>query len=115
MNAKELGIKIRARRKELGYTILDLARLTGLTHPTIGAIENATNNYRNDSLVRILKVIDLDLSEKSVDKVIEPIQHVDDAVQTALSALSRIRGVTQVAISINGTANGNTYTKTFSK
>jgi transcriptional regulator with XRE-family HTH domain len=62
--AKELGDRLRARREELGLSLRDLERKTGVDNGTIVRIEQgAFSAPRPDKLSRIADALDLSLAD----------------------------------------------------
>ena len=61
MNFKDIGARIRARRKKLELTQEKLAEKTGLTDTYIGAIERATSTCSIQTLVKIAEALNLSM------------------------------------------------------
>lgn len=61
MNTKELGKKIRARRKVLNLTLGELSEYTGLSRTTISDVELGKTNPRFDILNQILRYLNLEM------------------------------------------------------
>ena len=112
MNAVELGKQIRARRKSLGLTIQDLARQTGLSRPTIGALERAEKSSNNSTIIKVLSVLDLSTDTPSVQA---PEQSLESEVVKHLEQILALATVENVSISVGGTENGVVYAKTYRK
>jgi y4mF family transcriptional regulator len=62
MTPKELGQRIKERRRRLGITQADLARLASCSKPSVIAAENGKPTLRLDKLMAILQVLGLRLS-----------------------------------------------------
>jgi transcriptional regulator with XRE-family HTH domain len=60
-NAQTLGTLLKSRRKELGITQMDLAKLCNLSHTGIGRIESTQNDVRLETLLKLSKVLGLTL------------------------------------------------------
>ena len=58
----QLGNLIRMRRKELGLTQAALADKVGLRQATISQIETGSNATRLGTLLRVIAMLDLDLT-----------------------------------------------------
>jgi transcriptional regulator with XRE-family HTH domain len=58
-NARELGIVIRRRRLEAGWSQTDLATASGVTRPTVAAVESGKDTARVGLALRILGALDL--------------------------------------------------------
>ena len=58
----QLGNLLRTRRKELGLTQAALADKVGLRQATVSQIETGSNATRIDTLLRIIAMLDLDLT-----------------------------------------------------
>ncbi|MCF7807063.1 MAG: helix-turn-helix domain-containing protein [Candidatus Marinimicrobia bacterium] len=61
MNAKELGKRIKQRRKTLGLTIRELADLTGLSKTTISQVEQGSGNPTLEVLFEIFEYLNLEM------------------------------------------------------
>jgi y4mF family transcriptional regulator len=61
MDAKHLGNKIRDRRKALGITQADLARLAGCSIPSVIAAEEGKPTLRLKILIDLAQVLGLHL------------------------------------------------------
>ena len=59
MDAKQLGIRIGALRKERGLTMRQLAERTGVSHGQISRLENGKQGFRSDTLLRIARALDV--------------------------------------------------------
>ena len=68
--AIQLGNLVRERRKALGLTQAALADKVGLRQATISQIETGSNSTRIDTLLRVIAMLDMDLT-------IGPRQRVD--------------------------------------
>jgi HTH-type transcriptional regulator/antitoxin HipB len=66
----QLGNLVRERRKALGLTQAALADKVGLRQATISQIETGSNSTRIDTLLRVIAMLDMDLT-------IGPRQRVD--------------------------------------
>ena len=62
MNNKEIGNKIRHRRKVLGLTIRELADISGMSKTTISQIEQGTGNPTLEILHRIFTYLNLEIT-----------------------------------------------------
>ena len=62
MNNKEIGNKIRQRRKVLGLTIRELADISGMSKTTISQIEQGTGNPTLEILHRIFTYLNLEIT-----------------------------------------------------
>lgn len=51
----KIGQLLKSKRLQNNLTKMDLAKLTGLTRPTIDAIENANKSYNIDSYIIYLE------------------------------------------------------------
>lgn len=58
MSTDGLGAAVRARRSEVGLTLVELARRTELSHPFLSQIENGHAQPSIDSLYRIARALD---------------------------------------------------------
>ena len=58
----QLGNLVRTRRKELGLTQAAPADNVGLRQATVSQIETGSNAVRIDTLLRIIAMLDLDLT-----------------------------------------------------
>jgi transcriptional regulator with XRE-family HTH domain len=58
---KKIGAEIRARRKRLDMTQLDVAEMTGLQRQTISRVESGNSSVTIASVERIAAVVGLDL------------------------------------------------------
>lgn len=116
MNAVELGKQIRARRKSLGLTIKDLSRQTGLSHPTIGALERAEKASNNSTIIKVLSVLDLSTeAEKPARPEWAKEINLESEIVKHLEQILAIATVENVSISVGGTESGVVYTKTYRK
>ncbi|MEE8338750.1 MAG: helix-turn-helix domain-containing protein [Xanthomonadales bacterium] len=61
---ESIAAAIRARRKQLGMTQLDLAEITGLQRQTIGRVEAGNGAVTIATVARIAAVVGLDLMVK---------------------------------------------------
>ena len=61
MNFSEIGARIRSKRLELKLTQEQLAEKTGLTDTYIGAIERATSKCSIETLVKLSKVLNINM------------------------------------------------------
>jgi transcriptional regulator with XRE-family HTH domain len=57
-----LGQRVRELRKQLGKTLQDIGRLTGLSKSTLSKIENGTLSVSYDNLVKLAKGLSIDLA-----------------------------------------------------
>lgn len=112
MNAVELGKQIRARRKSLGITIQQLSNMTGLSTPTIGALERAEKASNNSTVIRVLKVLDLPTEAEKPEKAVKSI---DSAIEQHIEQIMSLPTIEGVTISIAGTDNCIAYAKTYRK
>lgn len=55
----ELGALIRLRRKELGYTQLDVSDMTGFSPRLIGEVERGKEHVGTDKVLRLLDVLNM--------------------------------------------------------
>ena len=62
MDFVEMGKRIKIKRLELKLTQERLAELTNLTDTYIGAIERATSKCSLETIVKIAKILDLDMN-----------------------------------------------------
>lgn len=58
---ERIGVAIRARRKQLGMTQLDLAEIAGLQRQTISRVEAGNGAVTIATVARIAAVVGLDL------------------------------------------------------
>ena len=115
MNAVELGKQIRARRKSLGITIQELSKMTGLSHPTIGALERAEKASTNATIIRVLKVLDIPIEAKAEKPAKAETPNFESEIAKHIEQILSIPTVDSVTISISGTDNGIGYAKTYRK
>lgn len=64
---KEIGEALKARRKRLGWTLEHVAEQAGIRIATLSEMENGAG-FRSETLLAVLKVLDLELSVKKVVK-----------------------------------------------
>lgn len=57
MNGNRIGRRLAALRKELGFTMRDLAELTGLSQGHISRLENGRQGFRARTLIRIAEAL----------------------------------------------------------
>lgn len=62
MTSKEIGQRIRQRRRMLGINQTDLARLASCSKPSVVAAESGKPTLRLDKLMAILQVLGLRVS-----------------------------------------------------
>ncbi len=67
---------IRKRRKELGYTLMDMEELSGITERTIRKMESGNLNVKFDSFLTILNLLGLQF-----DVTIKTMEGKKDAVK----------------------------------
>jgi transcriptional regulator with XRE-family HTH domain len=92
----EIGLRIRSRRNELGFTIRELARRTGLSASFISQVEHNKTNVSLDSLRQIAEHLETSihyffsdpLPEISYKTAVTPCE--DDSVQTNVMAYSPV-------------------------
>lgn len=60
--AKQIGARLRNRRKGLGLSLEDLSRLSGSTVPTLSHIERGTRDVKLSTLVSLATALRMDLS-----------------------------------------------------
>jgi transcriptional regulator with XRE-family HTH domain len=60
----EIGQRVIEERNKRGWTQADLAVKSGLSQARVSEVENATRDYRFDTIERILKVLKLTLVTK---------------------------------------------------
>jgi len=66
-DAKILGLAIRARRKELGYTQAYLSAFTGLSVSFISDVERGKPTAEIEKVIRLINILGMDISiEKRV-------------------------------------------------
>lgn len=65
MNDFNLGLFIKEHRKEAGLTQLELANLAGVGKTTVFDIEKNKETVRWDTLLAILKVLNIEVQFKS--------------------------------------------------
>lgn len=68
-----LGERVRERRKELGFSLEELAARTGLTASFLSLIERNINNPSLDSLYRIAEALDVPPFYFSADAITSPV------------------------------------------
>ncbi|MCH7772014.1 MAG: helix-turn-helix transcriptional regulator [Bacteroidetes bacterium] len=64
MHQKELGIKIKERRKFFNLTQIDLAEITGIGRRSLQMIEAGKGNPTLEQLIKIFDVLGLELELK---------------------------------------------------
>ena len=57
--AVEIGARIAARRKQLGWTQEQAAERSGLSHQFFACVERGLKNIRAESIIRISKAMDI--------------------------------------------------------
>lgn len=104
-----MGIDFRQRRKELGYTVEELAEKSGVSRGTIKNIEARRCNPRSYNIEAIIKALDLDITyrdyyihlhgedENSSDKISE----IDKNVEDKLSKVDKIYFANKYEESLN--------------
>ena len=58
-----IGMRIRKKRKMLGWTMMDLAFETEIDYRQIGRIERGETNFTIGTLIRICKVLNIKLKD----------------------------------------------------
>ena len=61
-DAKILGLAIRARRKELGYTQAYLSAYTGLSISFISDVERGKPTAEVEKVIRLINILGMDIS-----------------------------------------------------
>lgn len=59
----EIGARIRKKRKALGWTMMDLSFETEIDYRQIGRIERGETNFTVLTLLRIVKVLGMNLKD----------------------------------------------------
>lgn len=62
MNREKIGKKVKSKRLLLKMSYYELAKRSGVTIQQLHAIEDSTKSYRVDTLLKILPVLELELS-----------------------------------------------------
>ena len=97
-------------------TIQDLARQSSLSHPTIGALERAEKASNNNTIIRVLKVLDLPTeAEKPAKPEWAKEISIESEIAKHLEQILGLATVENVSISVGGTENGVAYAKTYRK
>lgn len=63
MDSAEIGALIKARRKELGLTLQEVQRLSGINNGNLSKIENGKQSLTNDTMRSLFKALKLPLTE----------------------------------------------------
>ena len=61
-NVKELGIRIKAKRKALGYTQSDISERTGLSASFISELENCKETAEVGKVLLLLSILGLNVN-----------------------------------------------------
>jgi transcriptional regulator with XRE-family HTH domain len=92
VNVKELGQMVKRRRKELGMSLRELAKVTGISPSTLSRIENNTGKPDADNIARLASWLGIPVdrilhSETEVKPVIYyPDESVPEIVEAHLRA-----------------------------
>lgn len=89
--------RLRAERKRLGYTLADVAKVTGISPSHISRIERGVNSLTLSSLVRIVGALDMEpaklFEEMGYDFAPDPPAYPED-LSTYIFNLRKTRGMT---------------------
>lgn len=99
--ARRLGAKIRLLRKEGGLTLVELARLTGLSHPFLSQIERGRARPSMNSLHRISEALGTNASRLlagSEDTSEAAVVRASDTGSIAANELGEADGVVRVVV-----------------
>lgn len=63
ISSEQLGARLRARRKELGWTLDDLSKRSGVSVPAISKIEIGQSNPSFDTILRLIRPLQVNFVE----------------------------------------------------
>lgn len=66
---KDIGEIFRARRKELGFTIAELAQVTGIKRQSISRFENCLQNITVSNLLTLCRCLRIEAHFENVEDV----------------------------------------------
>ena len=69
VSKESLGRTIKTKRLARNMTMDTLAKRANITRATLSAIENGTGNYSIDTLLVVLRAVDLDIDLESIDNM----------------------------------------------